>query len=153
MLLTGSLKIASVFDSYDYENSIKLMERERHTSGEAGPKYAIQGECQVPNYRKFLRNSTNKAVLAEFLCNYLTEKGPSVLKDGQSIALAGGFNDGQIVKCVDCTGSTDCLPLFSAQEETDIRIMLHAVSLSETFCQIMYNVMTQMYLCSYLLLQ
>ena len=85
MLLTGSLKIASVtlvFDQYDNENSIEMMEREWCTSREAGPKYAIQGGRQVHNYQKFLRNSTNKAALAEFLCNYLTEKAPSILKDG-----------------------------------------------------------------------
>ena len=47
----------------------------------------------------FLLNAENKAALAAFVSDYIISMGPSLLDD-QSIVLAGGFKDGEIVKKV-----------------------------------------------------
>ena len=85
-LLTSNLGVTSVilvFDRYDCEISIKQLERDRRTGRETTPTYVISGRCRVPNYRTFLKNATNKSALAEFICIYLTDTAPQILKECQ----------------------------------------------------------------------
>ena len=96
-LLASNISVTSitlVFDRYDLEISIKKLEWDRRTGRETTPTYGITGRRRVPNYRKFMKNITNKSALAEFICIYLTETAPHILKEHQWITLAGGFNDG-----------------------------------------------------------
>ena len=58
--------IAIIFDRYDNPKSIKHIERQRR-GNELRPIYVFNGGHTVPNYRKFLNNSGNKAALALFL--------------------------------------------------------------------------------------
>jgi len=101
-LLDGNLGVTSVtvvFDRYDSEVSIKQLERDRRAGGEKIPTYVVSGKRRVPpNYRKFLKNASNKSARVEFICVYLTQTAPPILKEQQSITLAGGFEDGQVVK-------------------------------------------------------
>lgn len=137
-LLNGNMGVISVtliFDIY-YCASIKQMERQRRVGDETTPNYVINGSRKVPNYRKFMKNTTNKAALVEFLCIFITLRAPHLLLEHQSITLAGGFQDGQIVKVVKKTGITDIPELFSTQEEDDTRILLHAINLSQSYSRI-----------------
>ena len=106
-LLTSNLGVTSVtmvFDRYDCEIPIKQLERDRRTGRETTPTYVIIGRRRVPNYRKFMKNATNKSALAEFICIYLTDTAPQILKEHKWLMLAGGFTNGQLVKVVEHTG-------------------------------------------------
>ena len=70
-LLSSNLGVTSVthvFDRYDSDISIKQQERERRAGRDTTPTYVISGRRRVPNYRKFMKNATNKSELAEFIC-------------------------------------------------------------------------------------
>ena len=88
--------ISIIFDRYDNAQSIKQSERLRR-GAELGPSYVIKGSRTVPNYHKFLLNAENKAALAAFVSEYIVSMGHSILDD-QSIVLAGGFKEGEVVK-------------------------------------------------------
>ena len=107
--MNGNMAVSSVtivFDRYDNQNSIKALERERCMAESTTvnkdtyiyihkvPCYVIQGGQNVPNYRKFLQNASNKSALAEFISRYIVVNGPDILHADQSITLAGGFKDG-----------------------------------------------------------
>ena len=77
----------------------------------------IKGSRTVPNYQKFLLNVKNKAALAAFVSDYSDcSMGPSILAE-QSIDLAGGFNEGSMVKKVTKASVTSLPELFSTQED------------------------------------
>ena len=121
-LLTSNLGVTSVilvFDRYDCEISIKQLERDRRTGRETTPTYVISGRHRVPNYRKVMKNATNKSALAEFVCVYLTDSAPQILKEHQWLMLAGGFTNGLLVKVVEHT-----------------RILLHTIDLATTHSMI-----------------
>ena len=121
-LLTSNLGVTSVtlvFDRYDCEVSIKQLERDRRTGRETTPTYVISGRRRVPNYRKVMKNATNKSALAEFICVYLTDSAPQILKEHQWLMLAGGFTNGLLVKVVEHT-----------------RILLHTIDLATTHSMI-----------------
>ena len=96
--------VTLVFDRYDSDISIKQQERDRRAGRDTTPTYVISGRRRVPNYRKFMNNATNKSALAEFICVYLTDTAPQILKEHQWLMLAGGFTNGQLVKVVEHTG-------------------------------------------------
>ena len=105
-LLTSNLGVTSVtlvFDRYDCEIPIKQLERDRRTGRETTPTYVISVRCRVPNYRKVMKNATNKSALAEFICVYLTDSAPQILKEHQWLMLAGVFTNGLLVKVVEHT--------------------------------------------------
>ena len=83
-----------------------------------------------------MKNATNKSPLAEFICVYLTDTAPQILKEHQWIMLAGGFNNGQLVKVVEHTGVRERPELFSTHEEADTRILLHTIDLATTHSRI-----------------
>ena len=121
-LLTSNLGVTSVtlvFDRYDCEISIKQLERDRRTGRETTPTHVISGRRRVPNYRKVMKNATNKSALAEFICVYLTDPAPQILKEHQWLMLAGGFTNGLLVKVVEHT-----------------RILLHTIDLATTHSMI-----------------
>ena len=115
-LLSSNLGVTSVtlvFDRYDSDISIKQQERDRRAGRDTTPTYVISGRRRVPNYRKFMKNATNKSALAEFICVYLTDTAPQILKEHQWLMLAGGFTNGQLVKVVEHTGVRERPELFS----------------------------------------
>jgi len=132
----GVTSVTLVFDRYDVPLSIKQLERERRTGGESTPRYVIDGQRTVPNYRKFLKNTTNKSALADFLCSYLTVAAQLQLEENQSVTLAGGFNDGLLVKVVDHRGIRELPELFSTHEEADTRLLLHAIHLARAHSRV-----------------
>ena len=62
----GIESVALVFDKY-LPNSIKDFERDRRTAGESAPAYIVSGTRAVPNYRRFLSNTSNKSALIVFV--------------------------------------------------------------------------------------
>lgn len=96
------------------------------------PLYVICGHRKVPNYRQFLKNASNKSLLVEFLCIYLTLTAPRLLTADQSITLAGSFKDGQLVKVVKYAGIQEKPELYSTHEEADTRLLLHAIDLTKS---------------------
>ena len=116
----GVTSVTLVSDRYDCEISTKQLERDRRTGRETTPTYyVISGRRRVPNYRKFMKNATNKSALAEFICVYLTDSAPQILKEHQWLMLAGGFTNGLLVKVVEHT-----------------RILLHTIDLATTHSMI-----------------
>ena len=79
-----------------------------------------------------MKNATNKPALAEFICVYLTDTAPPILKEHQWLMLAGGFTIGQLVKVVEHTGVRERPELFSTHDEADTRILLHTIDLATT---------------------
>ena len=125
--------VAMVFDRYDHPNSIKQQERERRGAvGDARPTHIISGHTKVPNYRRFLTSSGNKAMLSAFVCNYITSTGPGRLTEIQTIILAGGFEDPEDAKTIRKERVESLVDLKSDQEEADTRIVLHAIHLTKT---------------------
>ena len=138
-LLTSNLGVTSVtlvFDRYDCEIVIKQLERDRRTDKETTPTYVISGRRRVPNYRTFMKNATNKSALTEFICVYLTDTAPQILKEHQWLMLAGVFTNGQLVKVVEHTGVRERPELFSTHEEADTIILLHTIDLATTHSRI-----------------
>ena len=66
------------------------------------------------------------------MSEYIVSMGPSILDD-QSIVLAGGFKEGEVVKKVTKVIVSNLTDLFSSQEEADTRMLLHAVHLASTY--------------------
>ncbi len=125
--------VVIVFDRYDHQHSVKDLERQRrgtiHTSRRT---HIITGQTSVPNYRKYLRISGNKAALCSFVSTYIASTGPTRISSGNTVILAGGFENGQEVKRVSKSG-IDCLEdLYSDQEEADTRLVLHAIHLAQS---------------------
>ena len=100
----GVTSVTLVFDRYDCDISIKQLERDRRTGRETAPTYVTSGRRRVSNYRKCMKNATNKSALAEFICVYLTDTAPQILKVHQWLMMAGSFTNGQLVKVVEHTG-------------------------------------------------
>lgn len=90
--------VTLVFDRYDREQSIKSTERHRRGMMDSGFNYQIQENRDVPNYRNFLKTSTKKASLASFMCQYICDNGKDLMPADKSVVLAGGFEDGEVVK-------------------------------------------------------
>ena len=127
--------IVMVFDRYDNGQSIKQIERRRRGDKNKA-SYIINGNNTVPNYRKFMANSGNKASLASFISEYFVKWCPNMLQSNQSILLSGGFSEGHLVKQITQNNVAALPELFSTQEEADTRMVLHAVHLSSTFPRI-----------------
>jgi len=85
----------------------------------SGWNYQIQGNRDVPNYRNFLKSNANKASLAAFICQYVCDYGQDCLPAEKSVVLAGGFEDGEVVKVVTSVGVSCLEEMFSSQEEAD----------------------------------
>ena len=126
----GLSSVTIVFDRYDNAFSIKSAERERRGSN-SEQAYPITGNRQVPNYRKFLRASCNKANLAEYICNYIIEHVAEYLSYDTSVVLAGGFREATLVKSVSTSTVANLENLYCNQEEADTRMIFHACYLSQ----------------------
>ncbi|KAF3849063.1 hypothetical protein F7725_015560, partial [Dissostichus mawsoni] len=81
-------------------------------------------KTNVPNYRKYLRSSGNKTALCMFVSNYIVTAAPQRLHSGDSIILAGGFDEGEEVKSICTAGVSSLTSLYSDQEEADTRMVL-----------------------------
>ena len=96
----------------------------------SGLNYQIQGNSEVPKYRNFLKSSTNMASLASFICQYICDNGQDLLPADKSVVLAGGFEDGEVVKALNEVGVSSLEGLYSTLEEAGTCLVLHAIMLS-----------------------
>ena len=104
------------YQSSSWNATAVLAERQRQ-------HYVISGRRRVPNYRKLIKNATNKSALASFICVYLTDSAPQILKEHQWLMLAGGFSNGLLLKVVEHT-----------------RILLHTIDLVTTHSMIIVRI-------------
>ena len=107
-----------VFDRYYCEISVKQLERDRRTGRGTTPTYVSSGRRRVPAYREFMKNATNKSALAEFICVYLADTAPQILKEHQWLMLAGGLTNGQLVEVVEHTGVRERPELSHEEADT-----------------------------------
>ena len=77
-----------------------------------------------------LRTCGNKACLANYISEYIVDHAGEYIPHDKCIILAS-FTDGKLVKAVTSTGMTYLESLYSNQEEADMRMILHACSLSQ----------------------
>ena len=134
----GVKAIAIVFDRYDDPNSVKQSERIRR-GDDFQTTHVIKGSQKVPNYRKFMKSSGNKASLAAFVCHFVESECSQVLADDQSVTLAGGFPERETVKIVTEDTTSLCTRLFSTQEEADTRMILHAIDFASRYERIIIH--------------
>ena len=120
--------VVMVFDRYDGPQSIKDLERQRRGASDGRPTHVITGYKNVPNYRKYLRSSGNKTALCMFVSNYIVTAAPQ--------RLHSGFDEGEEVKSICTAGVSSLTSLYSDQEETDTRMVLHAIHLAESYSRI-----------------
>ena len=73
----------------------------------------------------------NKAALNQFLSQYITERAceSQALQSPheRTLLIVGGFMDGKTVVCLSSEGRTGSESLAFTHEETDTRMILHAV--------------------------
>ena len=124
--------VVVVFDRYDHQHSVKDLERQRRGTIQTTRTHIITGQASVPNYRKYLKISGNKAALCSFVSNYITSTGPMRLSSENTVILAGGFDNGEEVKRVRKSGIDNLTELYSDQEEADTRLVLHAIHLARS---------------------
>ncbi len=73
-----------------------------------------------------------KSAICSFVSTYIASTGPTRISLGNSVILAGGFENSQEVKRVSKSG-IDCLEdLYSDQKEADTRLVLHAIHLAQS---------------------
>ena len=99
---------------------------------DSGLNYEIQGNRDVPNYRNFLKSSTNKASLALFICQYICDNGQDLLPAEKSVVLVGGFEDREVVKVLHEVGVSSLEGLYSTQEVADTRLVLHPIIINHS---------------------
>ena len=121
-----------VFDKYT-KDSIKAQTRARRGEGQ-GHIYHVKGDALIPqNWKQFLTHGENKANLARYYTQYITENAPELLKEGQTIFVSGGQEDQ--ASSITCEGVKEVSSLCSNQEEADTRIILHAVAAADDGAQ------------------
>ena len=130
--------LIDVFDRYDVKDSIKSAERERRTIASSGHKvYQVNEGSSIPDWKRFLGNSKNKQALVSFLGTFCSDfyQTKQPLAEGLTLYLAGSFYNPEVVKKVVANQVSDCVALYSTQEEADTRIILHVLDMDEQFGQ------------------
>lgn len=119
-------RIHLVFDTYN-TNSLKNAERKRR--GDFTVDFKVSGARKVPKFKEFIKSSSNKQSLLNYLTNYFLEKGPSLLDNEEEIIIAGGFKNTESCFLITKNGKPQNLErLNSNQEEADTRIILHVLN-------------------------
>ena len=127
-MLLQSAEIVDVFDRYDLKDSIKSAERECRSQAAGGHMiYHVNEGNSIPDWKKFLSINRNKQELISFLGEFISKfvNADNPLPVGQTLYLAGTKIASDQV--------TDCVDLFSIQEEADTIIILHALYADEQF--------------------
>ena len=125
-------QIHIVFDRY-FEQIIKNDTREKRTSCSKANIHQVLLDGTVPkDWRLFLSRDENKAALAECYSNYIKQNGQKELKQGQKSFHNGGAGEKAYAMfnrehAEEISNKESCAQLYSNQEETDTRIVLHAI--------------------------
>jgi hypothetical protein len=125
---TDVKQIHIIFDKY-LEDSIKGQTRAKRGEG-MGHLYHVKADVAIPqNWKQFLSKGQNKASLASYYTEYMLERGPALLKEGQTLCISGGIGDKTF--CITREEVREVDSLFSNQEEADTRLILHAAAAAE----------------------
>lgn len=93
--------VSIIFDRYDIDDSIKSAERQRRGQHNIGT-YSIISTRKVPNYREFLKSTSNKMALIKFVTQYLIDSSHK-LPPERMFVIAGGLQDGN--SCIKVSNS------------------------------------------------
>ena len=121
----GSL-VALIADRSDSKLSIKAGERKQHGCLSNSPEVIVNSEDQVllRNMKAYFANPKNKDDLNSFVFSELESLAQQVLRESQTLVLAGGFSDHERVVSVSSGKKEDSFEVFSDQQEAGTRIML-----------------------------
>ena len=68
--------------------SLSIITKERMQRGYDSKSHVIKGIIPVPNYKVFVKNSSNKNAFATFVSKYVATRAPIILSEYQSVVLA-----------------------------------------------------------------
>ena len=125
-------QIHVVFDKY-LEDSIKA--QTRATRGERHDQvYRVKADVPISqNGKPFLSYGENKASLAKYYIEYITNHAPALLKEWQALYVSGGQDEK--TSCISPEGVKHVTALSSTRKEADTRLVLHAVAAAENRAQ------------------
>ncbi|KAF5297723.1 hypothetical protein FQR65_LT19684 [Abscondita terminalis] len=118
------LNLTIIFDRYDFENSIKIGERQRRGQNVKIRSYSIVGSRNVPNYKEFLKSNTNKISLIRFVTQYLRD-AYNKLPNSKVLVIGGGLQNGEACLKITNAGSWIDEILKCNHEEADTLIIFH----------------------------
>ena len=117
-----------VGDRYDFDKTVSLKcgERQRRHQSESTNEYHISKNLEIPDWKTFLKNPTNKANLLSFIASSLsTTTTREMIPDDVTVILSGMAKD---------SGQSFCLTKMSvsvidlsckSHEEADTQIVAH----------------------------
>ena len=72
-----------IFDNYN-ENSVKSYERSRRSGGVSYPDFKLNINSPLPAREKIMKNSSNKRILINLLCNYNSVENVNMIGEEQN---------------------------------------------------------------------
>ena len=78
-----SFPVFLIFDNYN-ENSIKSYERSRRSGGVSYPDVKLNINSPLPAREKIMKNSSNKRILINLLCNYNSVENVNMIGEEQN---------------------------------------------------------------------
>lgn len=114
--------IVCVGDRYDFENSLKVSERNRRAKNNPPINYEIQDEFKIPDWKQFIANPNNKKkLLAYFVKKFINDH--HTLPEGINVLLAGMAEENSKTIMCSKSGSNVATEFeFTEHEEADTRI-------------------------------
>ena len=123
-----------VCDRYNIKDSIKGSERARRGQVRMQEIKILSEHTPLPKQRsKLLSNPKNKENICNFVFDQWTVKAATQLKEGQSLVLSGGYEEGLTAIRVTCQGKIAIDALRSDHEEADSRMFSHIAYAMETY--------------------
>ena len=112
---------------YDNDNSIKVHERERRTSGIIKREYKVMDQIITPSFTEFMASGKIKRLsksLQYYVCTSRTKpENRNILADDLQLFLSGGFRDIKRSVMITKTSEIDMQQFCSNHEESDPRII------------------------------
>lgn len=95
--------------------------------GQTQRNHHVRPDIPIPaNWKAFLQNGHNKSELISLYTTSLENNSNNILIEGQELYVSGGREE-ITIKCTKSRPSSAVVDLYSNQEESDTRIVLHAV--------------------------
>lgn len=124
------MEITVVFDNYS-NSSTKELERNRRgdfLNISSSNTYEVTGTRKVVKYREFLKISRNQRSLLIFMSNFILKNGSEFLKDGETLVVAGGFENSELCLSLNWKNEVNELKdLKCNHTEADTRLILHTI--------------------------
>lgn len=127
-------QIHVLFDRY-FEDSLKKATRDKRSCGLDGGCFVVEQNKSVPDdWKAFLSKDQNKTDLARCYTDYMLQNSSTHLQRDQTLYISGGREEtcSMVSANLACdsgfaSAAEECYDLHSNQEESDTRIVLHAI--------------------------